>query len=82
MCTLPRLLSQGTRLVRLTALVAQAALGAGMRCVVTYTDSTSDQEFHGAEHIMAEFKADTKLADLLKGDSRTDDRPGRSDADA
>lgn len=51
-----------------------------MRCVVTYTDSTADQDFHGAEHIMAEFKADTKLADLLKGDSRSDDRPGRQDS--
>ena len=61
-------------------LLLQAALGAGMRCVVTYTDSTADQDFHGAEHIMAEFKADTKLADLLKGDTRSDDRPGRQDS--
>ena len=51
-----------------------------MRCVITYTEGTADQDFHGAEHIMAEFKEDTKLADLLRGDTRTDDRPGRQDS--
>ena len=50
-----------------------------MRCMITYTEGTENEDFHGAEHIMAEFNASHKLADLIKGDRRTDDRPGRQD---
>ena len=30
----------------------QAAAGAGMRCIITYTPSTRDQEFPGAEVVV------------------------------
>ncbi len=33
---------------------AQAALGAGMRCIVTYTSSTSEEEFEGAERVFGD----------------------------
>lgn len=58
----------------------QAALGAGMRCMITYHEGTINEDFHGATHIMAEFKDDMKLADLLKAEDWTDDRAGRQDA--
>ena len=48
--------------------------------MITYTDSTVNEDFHGAEHIMAEFKDDSKLAELLTTDRRTDDRAGRQDS--
>ena len=31
----------------------QAAKGAGMRCIITYTSSTDDQDFEGAERILS-----------------------------
>ena len=33
---------------------AQAALGAGMRCIITYTSSTSVEEFKGAERVFGD----------------------------
>ncbi|KAF6261761.1 HAD-like domain-containing protein [Scenedesmus sp. NREL 46B-D3] len=35
----------------------QAALGAGMRCIITYTPSTKQQEFAGAERIVQDVAA-------------------------
>jgi len=53
----------------------QAALGAGMRCVITYTNSTKDQDFAGAERIMEGLSADSAtLAVLAQGGSLFDDR--------
>lgn len=45
---------------------AQAALGAGMRCIITYTSSTSDQDFKGAERILSGF-ADHHTLEVLSG---------------
>ena len=42
-----------------------AALGAGMNCVVTYTKSTESEEFKGAKKIMANM-GNVKLADLVE----------------
>jgi hypothetical protein len=54
---------------------AQAALGAGMRCIITYTSSTKDQDFEGAERIMESLVADdATLAVLSRGGSVVDDR--------
>lgn len=53
-----------------------AALGAGMPCVVTYTKSTESEEFKGAKRIMADM-GNVKLADLvecMKADKVVDDR--------
>ncbi|KAK9820964.1 hypothetical protein WJX81_000960 [Elliptochloris bilobata] len=55
----------------------KAALGAGMRCVVTYTSSTCDQDFAGAERIIGSLGEDppqVTLADLRKADCVQDDR--------
>lgn len=59
-------------------LLMQAANKAGMRCIVTYTHSTADQDFPGAERIMSHIKDDVHMKDLLEGRERSDDRPGRS----
>ncbi|KAK9915344.1 hypothetical protein WJX75_007896 [Coccomyxa subellipsoidea] len=53
----------------------KAALGAGMRCIITYTSSTKDQDFEGAERIMESLAADdATLAVLSRGGSVVDDR--------
>lgn len=49
-------------------------MGAGMRCIVTYTHSTADQNFEGAERVMSHIKDDVHMADLIKGGERYDDR--------
>ena len=46
------------------ACFSQAALGAGMRCVVTYTSSTRDQDFSGAERIVGSLGDDPPLVTL------------------
>ncbi|KAL4422765.1 hypothetical protein ABPG75_008962 [Micractinium tetrahymenae] len=43
-----------------------AALGAGMRCLVTYTDSTRSQDFAGADTVVASLEGVT-FADLAAG---------------
>lgn len=52
----------------------QAAKGAGMRCMVTFTDSTRDQEFPGAEKIMQDLDdsvtVEAMKAYQLSGDVR------------
>ena len=56
----------------------QAAKGAGMRCMITYTSSTEDQNFDGAERILSALdKANPPLQieDLMKAaESLSDDR--------
>jgi HAD superfamily hydrolase (TIGR01509 family) len=55
----------------------QAALGAGMRCVVTYTSSTKSQAFGGAERIVASLGAAppaVTVKELQKGRMVQDDR--------
>ena len=52
---------------------AQAALGAGMPCLITYTRSTKSEDFQGAVRIV-ESLAKVKLADLQSNDSVKDDR--------
>lgn len=44
----------------------QAAQGAGMRCVITYTNSTAKQEFPGAEAVLASLGG-VQFADLQAG---------------
>lgn len=51
----------------------QAALGAGMPCLITYTRSTKSEDFQGAVRIV-ESLAKVKLADLQSNDSVKDDR--------
>ena len=51
----------------------QAALGAGMRCVITYTASTRGQAFPGAERIL-EGLSGAALAELAQGGAAFDDR--------
>ncbi|KAK9812782.1 hypothetical protein WJX72_003643 [[Myrmecia] bisecta] len=60
----------------------QAALGAGMRCVITYTTSTRSQEFPGAERIVASLGEDAAtgvaIKQLMKRPAETqDDRVSR-----
>lgn len=43
----------------------QAALGAGMRCLVTYTNSTKSQKFEGAEYVVSSLSNSVALSDLL-----------------
>lgn len=44
----------------------QAARGAGMRCVITYTSSTRDEAFEGAERIVADvFVGGVTVDDLM-----------------
>ena len=38
----------------------QAALGADMRCIITYTSSTATEAFEGAERIFCESHPDSK----------------------
>ena len=52
----------------------QAALGAGMRCIITYTSSTKDQDFKGAERIMEGLLDDATLGVLSQGGPVFDDR--------
>ena len=56
----------------------QAAKGAGMRCMITYTSSTEDQNFEGAERIVSALdKADPpiRIEDLMKAaEDLADDR--------
>jgi beta-phosphoglucomutase-like phosphatase (HAD superfamily) len=54
-----------------------AAVGAGMRCIVTYTSSSKSQSFGGAEKIVAELGDDPaviSIADLVAGTVSGDDR--------
>ena len=46
-----------------------AAMAAGMRCVITYTDSTAGEPFEGAERILADLAspAGFTAADALAG---------------
>ncbi|KAK9812072.1 hypothetical protein WJX73_003157 [Symbiochloris irregularis] len=55
----------------------QAATGAGMKCIVTYTHSTADQDFAGAARVMSQIADDLHMTDLLKDireGKRLDDR--------
>eukprot|EP00877_Chromochloris_zofingiensis_P014094 jgi/Chrzof1/8939/Cz03g30010.t1 len=53
----------------------QAALGAGMRCVITYTPSTKDQEFPGAERIVENISsAEITITELQQRRIVQDDR--------
>ncbi len=52
----------------------QAALGAGMRCIITYTSSTRDQDFDGAERILEGLADEATLAVLSRGGPIFDDR--------
>lgn len=54
-----------------------AAVGAGMRCLVTYTPSTRAQAFGGAERIVEELgdgPVAVTLAELLQKGALRDDR--------
>lgn len=52
----------------------KAATGAGMRCLITYTNSTRSQEFPGADTVLFNL-ADVSFADLAAGQlSGKDDR--------
>lgn len=44
----------------------QAAVGAGMRCLITYTGSTEGQEFPGAETVLANLKG-VEFSQLING---------------
>lgn len=55
-------------------MLLQAALGAGMRCIITYTSSTQDQDFTGAERIMEGLGDSSTLALLSQGGPVYDDR--------
>lgn len=53
----------------------QAAQAAGMRCVITYTSSTKDQDFSGAHRILEGLAGEhATLAALSKGGAVFDDR--------
>ncbi|EIE19257.1 HAD-like protein [Coccomyxa subellipsoidea C-169] len=52
----------------------KAALGAGMRCIITYTSSTRDQDFDGAERILEGLADKATLAVLSRGGPIFDDR--------
>ena len=52
----------------------QAALGAGMRCIITYTTSTSDQDFKGAERVLSGLADEHTLKALSAGGPIFDDR--------
>ncbi len=45
-----------------------------MRCIITYTSSTSDQEFEGAERILSGFADHHTLKALSGGGPAYDDR--------
>lgn len=44
-----------------SAIGLQAALSAGMRCIITYTGSTKSQDFSGSELVVANLDADPPL---------------------
>lgn len=55
----------------------RAALGAGMRCVVTYTPSTKEEPFEGAEVVIPDLGDETPrvtLEQLAQGTLRYDSR--------
>ena len=55
----------------------QAALGAGMRCIITYTSSTKPESFDGAERIFGDIPDDINLETLRErpeGGGVPDDR--------
>ncbi len=45
-----------------------------MRCIITYTSSTKDQDFEGAERIMEGLADDATLPVLSQGGPVFDDR--------
>lgn len=54
-----------------------AALGAGMRCIVTYTPSTREEPFEGAEIVMQNLGEDAPrvtLEQMARGTVRFDER--------
>ncbi len=58
----------------------QAAVGAGMRCIITYTSGTADQEFPGAERILSGFLDEHTLEALTVGGPAYDDRKAKAAA--
>ena len=61
----------------------QAALKAGMRCVITYTKSSSSQDFAGAELVVSNLDADShpvNIKGLLHSQEVFDDRKQSSKA--
>ena len=55
----------------------QAAVDAGMRCIITYTNSSQTQGFAGAEKIVCNLDADphrVSIKDLLQAQDVLDDR--------
>ena len=42
----------------------QSALGADMRCIITYTSSTATEAFEGAERIFCEFQPCSKSGNV------------------
>ena len=52
----------------------QAALGAGMRCMITFTESTRDQEFPDAEKVVQDIDESITIEAMkayqLSGDVR------------
>ncbi|KAJ9504504.1 hypothetical protein QJQ45_030421, partial [Haematococcus lacustris] len=61
----------------------QAAAGAGMRCIITYTSSTAKEAFGGAERIVASlgFPANITVEELQQGRIAQDDRINMSTSD-
>lgn len=51
----------------------QAAMGADMRCVITYTSSTRNQDFSGADRVVGSL-GDVTLDDLRTAGRGADDR--------
>lgn len=61
-------------------LLLQAAVDAGMRCVITYTNSSKTQGFKGAELIVGNLNAEPRsvsIQDLLQAKNLYDDRDVR-----
>ena len=55
----------------------QAATGAGMRCMITYTSSTESEDFEGAERVVSALdKADPPISieDIKYAKAAQDDR--------
>lgn len=60
-----------------TVCLLQAAVDAGMRCVITYTNSSKTQGFEGAEMIVRDLNADphcVRIKDLVQAQDFLDDR--------
>ncbi|KAL3135727.1 hypothetical protein ABBQ38_006195 [Trebouxia sp. C0009 RCD-2024] len=60
-----------------SAIGLQAAVDAGMRCVITYTNSSKTQGFEGAEMIVRDLNADphcVRIKDLVQAQDFLDDR--------